>query len=232
LLALGRVLKVSSTHAFCLSRVCAVPVGKNAVALLTCMALANVTHAVAQPILVPETVANNSPQLFEIADLSGRMAAHARDNNDPLLLISAARLRAGLGPLGYSSGLGSSENWLDAATQMAPNDAMVRNAVQQTRTLLVRGRTPGPLVFQKRLVPAAPEQISIQFRPGYRATVYAEASVGQSLTLQIQHPNGTQICLDAAVKSQSICSWIADGTGRYIATVSVKTASDVLVVSN
>jgi hypothetical protein len=168
----------------------------------------------------------------EIAQLSGQMAELGRKNSDPILLISAARLRAGLGLIAYDAGLGSSEKWLDEASSLAPNDPFVDLSAQKARELLVRGRRPGPLVWQKRLQPTISEQIVIQFQPGFRATVYAEASSPKSLVLKIKNDDGSEICVDEAAQARSICSWVAEGSGTYTASIAVKRTSDILVITN
>jgi hypothetical protein len=169
----------------------------------------------------------------KVADLSARLYALGVETGDPLLIITAARLRKTLAPLatdrapeGRAAVGGSPLSWqemLAAATPLALGDDALAGLIADVDAETMKGVASGP-VYNIGLLPNGGNDTypPILFRGGEYAEVYVEARSATNLDLTIHDDQGRLVCSDTDASHIAYCGWTPASAGSFILRVANK----------
>lgn len=150
------------------------------------------------------------------AELSARLFAIGQAAGDPLLMLSAARLRK---QAGLAGGAGVPVGWeemLAGAEAMAGGDAGMAAMIGDVRAEGVKGVISGP-VYAIADVQAGGTGMhpEIRFGGGDYAEAYVEARQDADLNLTVTDAAGRLICADADPSPIAYCGWRPAETGLF-----------------
>lgn len=157
-------------------------------------------------------VADLSP--LRAAELSARVHAAGQSANDPLLLITAAKLRREA-ELPSAMPL-SAEVMLDQAEIMAQGDEGVLALISDLRAERSKGVASGPL-YQLAALEVGQEESRppMPFRGGEYAEIYIEAPPGADLDLTVLDSEGRVVCADREKSHIAYCGWTPAEDGEF-----------------
>jgi len=179
-------------------------------------------------IALPAFADSASP--VKTAELSARLYAAGLDLGDPLLILSAAKLRKSLGlkpsgllaegatpdaeaPLGW-------EDMLVSAEQMASGDDILLGLIDDVRAESSKGAASGPVYNIGSLGNGGLDTYPVvQFLGGEYAEVYVEAKSTTDLNLSIYDAQGRLVCSDTDDSHIAYCGWRPGDTGGFVLKV-------------
>lgn len=148
-------------------------------------------------------------QPFAALKLSAEVARAGEAGRDPLLLLAAARLRAGA-PVTLADGTSDKvAEWIARAEAIGGDDPRIAALAADIRAEARKGRENGPSVSQTRLMGGERRAFTETFRAGQPAVVYIEGDGDTDLSLRV----GTA-CHDLSAGDVKICAWTPRTTGR------------------
>lgn len=173
------------------------------------------------------------PSPVKIAELSARLYAAGIDAGDPLLVLSAAKLRKGLAPVAGDRaavdgvvGAGAPLGWeemLDAAAELAAGDGTVLGLIDDVRVETTKGVASGPVYNIGSLGNGKGDTYPpIEFRGGEYAEVYVEAKAATNLNLAIYDDRGRLVCSDTDISHIAYCGWTPAQPGTFTLKVDNK----------
>ena len=166
------------------------------------------------------------PSPVKLAELSARLYAAGMGARDPLLVLSAARLRKGLalvpadraavdGVAGSSAPLGW-EEMLASAAELAAGDEVVLGLIEDARVEASKGVASGPVYNIGSLGNGKGDTYPpIEFRGGEYAEVYVEAKAATNLNLAIYDDKGRLVCSDTDISHIAYCGWTPASPGSF-----------------
>lgn len=185
------------------------------------------------------------PSLVKLAELSARTYAAGMAAGDPLLVLSAAKLRKGLAPvagdrlaLGGTPGQGAPLGWeemLASAAELAAGDEAVLGLIEDARVETTKGVASGPVYNIGSLGNGKGDTYPpIEFRGGEYAEVYVEAKVAANLNLRIYDDKGRLVCSDTDISHIAYCGWTPANAGTFTLEVENKgpSAADYALMTN
>lgn len=192
-----------------------------------------------QTILALTLVALVSPALAEapspvkVAEISARLYVMGMDQGDPLLILSAARLRKTLAPtatdraaIGGEIGDGAPLSWeemLASAEALAGEDALLLGLIDDARVESTKGVASGPVYNIGSLTDGDDDTYPpIEFRGGEYAEVYVEAKDATNLNLTIYDDQGRLVCSDTDISHIAYCGWTPAVAGTFTLKVENK----------
>ncbi len=189
--------------------------------------LALVLAAVAAPALA------EAPSPVKIAELSARLYAQGVAAGDPVLILSAARLRKTLAPVatdrapeGGGPAEGAPLTWeemLASAETLAEGDAALMGLIADLRAETVKGVASGPVYNIGQLTNGGGDTYPpIEFRGGEYAEVYVEAKAATNLNLAIYDDQGRLVCSDTDISHIAYCGWTPASGGTFTLKVENK----------
>lgn len=189
--------------------------------------LALVLAAVAAPALA------EAPSPVRIAELSARLYAQGVAAGDPVLILSAARLRKTLAPVatdrapeGGGPAEGAPLTWeemLASAEALAEGDAALMGLIADLRAETVKGVASGPVYNIGQLTNGSGDTYPpIEFRGGEYAEVYVEAKAATNLNLSIYDDQGRLVCSDTDISHIAYCGWTPASGGTFTLKVENK----------
>jgi hypothetical protein len=168
----------------------------------------------------------------KVAELSARLYAAGMAAGDPLLVLSAAKLRKGWrrwrGPgrgrwpcgrgsaavLGGDAGLG---------LELAAGDETVLGLIEDARVETTKGVASGPVYNIGSLGNGKGDTYPpIEFRGGEYAEVYVEAKAATNLNLAIYDDKGRLVCSDTDISHIAYCGWTPATPGSFTLKVDNK----------
>lgn len=175
----------------------------------------------------------DAPSPVQIAALSARLYAQGIDSSDPLLLITAARLRKQLAPIaadrapedGQAVGetLFTWEEMLAAAEALALGDDALMGLVADVRVETTKGVASGPVYNIGQLSSGGGDTYPpIEFRGGEYAEVYVEAKAATNVNLTILDDKGRLVCADTDISHIAYCGWTPATAGTFTLKVENK----------
>lgn len=142
------------------------------------------------------------------AALSARLQAEGQAQQDPLLLIAAARLRKSAGfvpdsplPMGW-------QVMLDQATALAGDDPTLLALIEDTAAETMKGVATGPVTRLDDLAPGTTDRFpALEIAADQRTEVYVEPQAATDLNLTIRDASGTLLCTDTDPDPIAYCAW-------------------------
>ena len=180
---------------------------------------------------VPALAETASP--VKIAEMSARLYAAGVKAGDPLLILSAARMRKGLAPVvgdraavdgvaGEGAPLGW-EEMLASAEALAEGDEALLGLIEDARVEATKGVASGPVYNIGQLGTGKGDTYPpIEFRGGEYAEVYVEAKAAVNLNLAIYDDKGRLVCSDTDISHIAYCGWTPAAAGTFTLKVDNK----------
>ncbi len=167
------------------------------------------------------------PSAVKTAALSAQLFATGTSLQDPLLMLSAAKLRKMLNPTettrtaeGASAGaVDSPLTWQDmlaAAEPLAAGDDTMLGLIDDIRAETTKGVATGPVYNIGTLANGRSDTYpKIDFIGGEYAEIYVEAKGATDLNLSVTDAQGRLVCSDTDRSHIAYCGWRPDRTEAY-----------------
>lgn len=189
------------------------------------------TLALTLALALPAGADTASP--VKLAELSARLYAAGLDQGDPLLILSAARLRKTLAPVatdraatGGTVANGAPLGWEDmlaSAEALAEDDEILLGLIEDARVETTKGVASGPVYNIGSLANGGGDTYPpIEFRGGEYAEVYVEAKAATNLNLTIHDDKGRLVCTDTDISHIAYCGWTPAQGGTFTLKVENK----------
>ncbi|MBN8630790.1 MAG: hypothetical protein J0L76_08045 [Rhodobacterales bacterium] len=192
---------------------------------------------------VPALAETASP--VKIAEISARLYAMGVEAGDPLLILSAARLRKDLAPVVGTraavdgiAGEGAPLGWdemLASAEALAGGDEALLGLIEDAKVEATKGVASGPVYNIGSLGNGKGDTYPpIEFRGGEYAEVYVEAKAAVNLNLAIYDDKGRLVCSDTDISHIAYCGWTPATPGTFTLKVDNKgpVAADYALMTN
>lgn len=173
------------------------------------------------------------PSPVKVAELSARLYAAGMAAGDPLLVLSAAKLRKSLTPVagdraavGGVAGDGAPLGWeemLASALALAEGDAALLGLIEDAEVEATKGVASGPVYNIGSLGNGKGDTYPpIEFRGGEYAEVYVEAKAATNLNLGVYDDKGRLVCSDTDISHIAYCGWTPASGGSFTLKVDNK----------
>jgi hypothetical protein len=180
---------------------------------------------------VPALAETASP--VKVAEMSARLYAAGMAAGDPLLILSAARMRKALAPVAGDraamdgvAGEGAPLSWeemLASAEALAEGDEALAGLIADARVEATKGVASGPVYNIGSLGNGKGDTYPpIEFRGGEYAEVYVEAKAAVNLNLAIYDDKGRLVCSDTDISHIAYCGWTPASAGTFTLKVDNK----------
>lgn len=175
----------------------------------------------------------DTPSPVKVAELSARLYAMGVEQSEPLLILSAARLRKTLAPVATdraategTPGEGSPLTWeemLASAEALADGDEALAGLIDDIRAETTKGVASGPVYNIGSLTNGRNDTYPpIEFRGGEYAEVYVEAKAATNLNLTVYDDRGRLVCSDTDISHIAYCGWTPAQAGSFTLKVENK----------
>jgi len=183
---------------------------------------ATAASAIAEPLSAVKT-----------AELSARLYQTGMDRQDPLLILSAAKLRKTIAPAetdrraeGGTAATDAPLGWdemLATAETLADGDETLLALIGDVRAETTKGVASGPVYNIGTLGNGSVDTYPIvEFRGGEYAEVYVEAKAATNLNLTVTDAQGRLVCSDTDASHIAYCGWRPSHTGGFVLKVENK----------
>jgi hypothetical protein len=173
------------------------------------------------------------PSPVKTAELSARLYAAGIEAGDPLLVLSAAKLRKSLAPVagdriavGKMAGKGAPLGWeemLASAEDLAAGDETLLGLIRDAEVEANKGVASGPVYNIGSLGNGMDDTYPpISFRGGEYAEVYVEAKAAANLNLAVHDDQGRLVCSDTDISHIAYCGWTPASEGTFTLKVENK----------
>jgi hypothetical protein len=180
---------------------------------------------------VPALAETASP--VKVAEMSARLYAAGMAAGDPLLILSAARMRKALAPVAGDraamdgvAGEGAPLSWeemLASAEALAEGDEALAGLIADARVEATKGVASGPVYNIGSLGNGKGDTYPpIEFRGGEYAEVYVEAKAAANLNLTVYDDKGRLVCSDTDISHIAYCGWTPASAGTFTLKVDNK----------
>jgi hypothetical protein len=180
---------------------------------------------------VPALAETASP--VKVAEMSARLYAAGMAAGDPLLILSAARMRKALAPVAGDraamdgvAGEGAPLSWeemLASAEALAEGDEALAGLIADARVEATKGVASGPVYNIGQLGNGKGDTYPpIAFRGGEYAEVYVEAKEAANLNLTVYDDKGRLVCSDTDISHIAYCGWTPASAGTFTLKVDNK----------
>ena len=174
-----------------------------------------------------------TPSPVKTAELSARLYTLGMQHSDPLLILSAARLRKSLAPIatdrapeGGTVPEGAPLTWeemLASAEPLAAGDDALLALIDDLRAETTKGVASGPVYNIGQLGNGKGDTYPpIEFLGGEYAEVYVEAKAATNLNLAIYDDKGRLVCSDTDISHIAYCGWTPAAGGTFTLKVENK----------
>ena len=175
----------------------------------------------------------NGPSPVKTAKLSAQLYAAGLEAGDPLLILSAARLRKTLAPVASDraavageTGEGTPLTWeemLASAESLAAGDDVLLGLIGDVRAETSKGVASGPVYNIGSLANGGDDTYPpIEFRGGEYAEVYVEAKAATNVNLTVFDDKGRLVCSDTDISHIAYCGWTPASGGTFTLKVENK----------
>lgn len=184
--------------------------------------------ALAAALALPAGAETLSP--VKTAQLSAALYATGVEMADPLLILSAAKLRKTLNPKpGSLVAEGAApvddaplgwEDMLASAEALADDDETLLGLIEDIRAESTKGVSSGPVYNIGALGNGGNDTYPVvEFVGGEYAEVYVEAKDATDLNLEVYDAQGRLVCSDTDKSHIAYCGWRPDSTGGFVMKV-------------
>lgn len=167
---------------------------------------------------------------IKTAELSARLFEAGVETGDPLLILSAAKLRKGLGLTkgtlvaeGATAAEDAPLSWEDmiaVAEELSEGDETLTGLAEDIRAETSKGVSSGPVYNIGSLGNGGTDTYpTVDFVGGDYAEVYVEAKSATDLNITILDSKGRLVCSDTDVSHIAYCGWRPDATGGFVMKV-------------
>lgn len=167
-----------------------------------------------------------APSPVKTAELSARLFATGVEMQDPLLMLSAAKLRKTLNPAETSRAPDDGtpatdlplgwEEMLAAAAPLAEGDDTLLGLIDDIRAESTKGVATGPVYNIGNIRNGKTDTYaSVSFVGGEYAEVYVEAKGGADLNLTVLDAQGRLVCSDTDKSHIAYCGWRPSATEPF-----------------
>jgi hypothetical protein len=174
-----------------------------------------------------------APSPVQIAALSARLYDQGLQAADPLLIITAAKLRKALAPVatdrapvGSQPTEGTPLTWeemLATAEPLALGDDTLLGLIADVRVETSKGVASGPVYNIGQLSNGGGDTYPpIEFLGGEYAEVYVEAKAATNLNLTVYDGQGRLVCSDTDISHIAYCGWTPAKGGSFTLKVENK----------
>lgn len=164
------------------------------------------------------------------AELSARLYATGVEMADPMLILSAARLRKTLGLTAVDrvaeGGVAQSESplgWQDmlaSAEALAEDDEALLGMIDDVRAEASKGVASGPVYNIGSLKNGGSDKYpAVEFIGGEYAEVYVEAKSATDLNIEVYDSKGRLVCSDTDASHIAYCGWRPAEAGSFVMKV-------------
>ncbi|MEP2530335.1 hypothetical protein [Shimia sp.] len=179
-------------------------------------ALVLATGITAQGLAHAQTSAQPSP--ISALRLSAELFAMGQTQQDPLLVLTAAKLRKSVSlsptdraPTGGQVETGTTLEWqtmLETAAALAAADDALLGLIEDVRFETSKGVSDGP-VYSVAIIGAGgtDEYESLPFTGGDYAEIYVEGKGNTDLNLYVYDAQGRLVCSDTDISDIAYCGW-------------------------
>ena len=161
------------------------------------------------------------------AQLSAELYAAGLAMGDPVLILSAAKLRKTLNPTatdraaeGGTAGEGAPVTWeemLASAEDLAGEDEALLGMIDDVRAETTKGVSSGPVYNIGSLGDGGADTYPVvDFIGGEYAEVYVEAAPGADLNLTVLDAAGHVVCTDGDQSHIAYCGWTPAEDGAFV----------------
>jgi hypothetical protein len=174
-----------------------------------------------------------APAPLRQARLSAELYARAAASGDPLLMLTAARLRKALDLTGEAPLPLDWPAMLDSARPLAAGTPLAA-AIEDLAAETAKGVASGPVYRLADLAPGAETKVEdLTFRGGAYAEVYLEAAAG-NLDLTVRDAAGKLVCADTDPGPIAYCGWTPAADGLFLLTITNRgpAATDYALMTN
>lgn len=179
----------------------------------------------------PVAAQNLSP--VKTAELSGQLYAVGLETGDPLMILSAAKLRKQLGlkPIdrpaeGIEAGEGDPISWEDmlaSAEEIADGNEVLTGLIADVRAESSKGAASGPVYSIAKIRNGGTDKYgAVEFVGGDYAEVYVEAKSATDLNLMVYDAKGRLVCSDTDGSHIAYCGWRPESTEGFVLKVENK----------
>lgn len=162
----------------------------------------------------------------KLAELSAQLYATGVVQGDPLLILSAARMRKAIAPeatdraaIDGTPGEGEPLTWeemLASAETLAADDVELLGLIEDARDEGTKGVASGPVYNIGSLENGGDDTYPpIAFRAGEYAEVYVEAKDATDLNLTVYDAEGRLVCSDTDMSHIAYCGWTPAEAGDF-----------------
>jgi hypothetical protein len=182
---------------------------------------------------LPLAALADTPSPVKVAELSARLFDAGMTAGDPLLVISAAKLRKTLAPVatdraatggeGVDGAPLTWEEMLASAETLAAGDDQMLGLIADVRVETTKGVASGPVYNIGQLGNGGDDTYPpIEFRGGEYAEVYVEAKAATNLNLTVYDSEGRLVCSDTDISHIAYCGWTPAAGGTFTLKVENK----------
>lgn len=181
--------------------------------------------------LFPAPAAAEALSPVKTAELSARLYEAGVALQDPLLVLSAAKLRKTLAPVADAARLPEGgapddeaplgwEEMLATAEGMAEDDETLAGLIEDVRVETTKGVASGPVYNIGALSNGKADTYPlVEFIGGEYAEVYVEAKSTTDLNLEIYDAQGRLVCSDTDASHIAYCGWRPSDTSGFVLKV-------------
>lgn len=177
---------------------------------------------------LPAAAETASP--VKVAELSARLYTTGVEMADPLLILSAAKLRKTLAPTptdrAAADGSPATDtplSWQDMLTQaetLADGDDALIGLIDDVRAETTKGVASGPVYNIGSIASGKTDTYpAVDFVGGEYAEVYVEAKSATDLNLTIVDAQGRLVCSDTDASHIAYCGWRPADTAGFLLKV-------------
>jgi len=151
-------------------------------------------------------------------------------DQDPLLILAAARLRKGIAatpveraPEGGAAVAGTPLDWPDmlaAAGPMIAGNPLLEGLAEDIAAERAKGVTSGPVYSIVEIGAGGSDRYpGLPFSGGHYAEVYVEGPSGTDMNILVHDAQGRLVCSDTDISAIAYCGWKPATGGSFTITV-------------
>lgn len=164
-------------------------------------------------------LADEATSPLQRAQLSAELFELGLAASDPVMLLTAARIRKTVGLDLAPRDAMSWQQMLGAASPLLEGDEVLEQIAADLAAESAKGVAAGPVTRLAELAPGETTLPAMGFKGGALAEVYVEAVPGVDVNLTVRDGDGNLVCRDADTSYVAYCSWTPATDGDFLLVV-------------